>query len=186
MPKAIIHYDLHKLVGILFLIPLFVAALSGSFFTFMPAWKSVLEVLDSSREQQLAAEDSGYRSFEEALHFPSGDGYKLRAVYFPVETSGAYRLRYVKNRFISAGLRQTKEVLINQNLKAETFSEYQQNPLSEKIAAQAYPIHIGEMFGLFGRILVFITGFIPAILLITGYHFYRFRNSNKIARRKPI
>ncbi|WP_045029489.1 PepSY-associated TM helix domain-containing protein [Draconibacterium sediminis] len=175
---GIIHYDFHKLLGILFLIPLFVAALSGSFFIFMPAWKSVLHILDSPGKQHLETEGSDYRSFEDALQCSSEDGYKLRTAYFPTEMSDAHRLRYIKKRFISAGLRQTKEVQLNQNLRSITFAEYHQNPLSEKIVIQAYPIHIGEMFGLLGRILVFITGFIPAILLITGYRFYKFRKSN--------
>lgn len=181
LPRGILYYDFHKLLGILFLIPLLVISVSGSFFTFMPTWKAALQVLDSPAKEtkRMSGEAFSFHSLEEALSLPSEDEYKLRSVYFAEETSGKYRFRYVKNRFISAGLRETKEIEVNQDLQVTMFAEYHQNSLSEKIAAQAYPVHIGETIGLFGRIAVFITGLIPSILLITGYRFYRFRKSNK-------
>ena len=179
--KRIFNYDLHKLIGILFLIPLLIVAFSGSFFTFMPTYKSVLQILDAPMKatEEITKEAFLYLQPEEVLHLTPEDGYKLRAVYFPTKTSGEYRFRYVEKRFISAGLRKTKEIQVNQNYQVTMLNEYHQSSPSEKIAAQAYPIHIGETLGIFGRILVFFTGFIPSILLITGYRFYRFRKSNK-------
>ncbi|HCY41319.1 MAG TPA: PepSY domain-containing protein [Prolixibacteraceae bacterium] len=177
--KRIFNYDLHKLIGILFLIPMLIVSFSGTFFTFMPTYKSALQILDSplqvtGKNTEVAVQ---YLQPENVLHHTPEDGYKLRAMYFPTKNSGEYRFRYVEKRFISAGLRKTKEIRVNQNHQVTMSTEYQQSSRSEKIVAQAYPIHIGETLGIFGRILVFITGIIPSILLITGYRFYRFRKS---------
>ncbi len=173
--KRIFNYDLHKLLGILFLIPLLIVALSGSFFTFMPTYKRALRILDEPVKITEATTKNDPLTHvypEQVLSLPPQDGYKLRAVYFPTEATGHHRFRYIQDRFITSGLRKTKEIQVDQNYQVLMSTDFHQSHLSEKIAAQAYPIHIGETLGLFGRILVFIAGFIPSVLLITGYRFY--------------
>ena len=148
---------------------------SGSFFTFMPTYKRALRILDEpvkTAEATTKNEPLTHVYPEQVLSLPPQDGYKLRAVYFPTEASGHYRFRYIKDRVITAGLRKTKQVQINQNYEVIMSTDFRQSQLSEKIVAQVYPIHIGETLGLFGWMLVFITGFIPTILSTTGYRFY--------------
>jgi uncharacterized iron-regulated membrane protein len=43
-----------------------------------------------------------------------------------------------------------------------------QGTATDRILALFYPLHSGEAFGLFGRIIVAVLGFVPAILFITG------------------
>ena len=38
----------------------------------------------------------------------------------------------------------------------------------DKILNWLHPLHNGEVFGLTGRIIVFISGFVPLILFVTG------------------
>lgn len=180
--SKIFNYDWHKALGIVFFIPLLTIAITGAYFTFLPAYKSVFKLMDVpiTKTQALTALQTPTEMFpEDLLRAPQMDGYKLRAVYFPKDSLSNYRFRYIHDREISAGLRKTKEIGIDPHHQVTLLSEYHQSTRSEKISAQMYPVHIGEIFGTLGRILVFISGLIPVILLITGYRIYRDWNFNK-------
>lgn len=170
-------YDLHKVVGIVFLMPLMVIAITGSFFTFSPRYKALLRMTDTMTISSAKAQniDNSVGIPTELIKTPSKDDYKLRAVYFPTSSTGNYRFRYISNRAIKAGLRKTKELEINQAYHVVSVNDFNHAPRSEKIAGQVYPVHIGEIIGITGRIFVFISGFIPMLLLITGYRFFRAR-----------
>lgn len=45
-----------------------------------------------------------------------------------------------------------------------------------------HPLHSGEAFGLTGRLLVFVAGFIPLLLALTGY--MRWRQKARVAKRR--
>lgn len=175
------HYDMHKILGIVFFIPLLAVAVSGSYFTFSPAYKSVFRLIDIPRK--VKASNNYYRPQymdpEELLRKPTEDDYKLRAVYFPRDSISSFRFRYIREREIASGLRKSKEIVIDQNHQVSFLSDYHKNSGSEKVLAQMYPIHIGEIFGIFGRILFFIIGLVPAILLLTGYKFYKYKARKK-------
>ncbi|MDE0535352.1 PepSY-associated TM helix domain-containing protein [Tenacibaculum sp. L6] len=108
---------------------------------------------------------------EEAMLQTDGE-YALRAIYYPKDSLGVYKLRYIKDRFIKAGFRRTKEMELNQHGELRTLSSFDFDPNNNRIAAQFYPIHIGEIAGVLGRILVFISGLVPLVLLITGFKVY--------------
>ena len=80
------NYDLHKTIGVLFFIPLMIVAISGSYFTYMPFYKSILSLPYSLNNQSVT---SNYPTIDvnltinNLLQKPTTDGYKLRAVYFP-------------------------------------------------------------------------------------------------------
>lgn len=175
-----LNYDLHKVFGIVFLIPLLIMAFTGSYFTFIPMYKSLFSLVDNPIHASEITGELIRASVDpdSILRVPTGDGYKLRAVYFPQDQQDNYRFRYIRERGIGSGLRKTKELIIDQNHKVKFYSGYDKSIRSEKIAAQVYPIHIGEIIGTWGRFLVFITGFIPALLFITGYRMYRHRKMN--------
>jgi uncharacterized iron-regulated membrane protein len=49
------------------------------------------------------------------------------------------------------------------------------------------PLHNGEAFGLFGRLVVFATGLLPSAMLITGFLIWRHkRRAAALRRSKPI
>lgn len=169
------NYDLHKLTGIAFMVPLAIMAVSGAYFTYVPYYKKFFSMADSlapkSAEVQLAP-DTG--TFYQQLAFPAGD-YKLRAVVFPKSLNEGYHFRYIEDRTIQAGLRRVKELKINQNGKQLSLTQFHTDTPGDRILAQMYPIHLGEIAGSMGRLLVFIAGWIPAILLFTGFRYYLLR-----------
>jgi uncharacterized iron-regulated membrane protein len=67
-----------------------------------------------------------------------------------------------------SGLRKTKELKIDQKGSITSLTDFQTDPNSNRIAAQFYPVHIGELGGLWGRVMVFFSGLIPITLYITG------------------
>ncbi len=176
------NYDLHKTLGFLFFLPLLVMAFSGGYFTFNTYYKDVFKLADGFTENDKSEKKIKLNptlNIQHLLKNPDKQ-YSLRAIYFPKGANEKYQFRYIKNRFIVPGLRKTKELKIDQNAKVINVASFNNDPVSEQIAAQMYPIHIGEIAGVLGRVLVFISGFIPLILFITGLRFYYFRTVKKV------
>lgn len=173
--KKKFNFDLHKALGIYFFFPLLIIAFTGSYFTYSSVYKSALKVFDSPDAHLINQQkNNNFSSLNETL-LNSKEEYALRAIYFPIDKTGTYRMRYIKDSFIKAGYRKTKEVGINEKGEITTLSDFRFDSNSNRIAAQFYPIHIGEIAGVFGRILVFISGMIPLVLLITGFRMYRLK-----------
>lgn len=175
--KKRFNYDVHKSLGCIFFIPLLIMALSGGYFTFNSYYKKGLTVMDdlirsTSPDKKMSTGNT--LGIHHLLKSPD-NGFSLRAIYFPITSDGAYQFRYIKDRFIVPGLRKTQELKLDAQEKVISFTSYYSDPVSQQIATQFYPIHIGEIAGIPGRILVFISGFIPIILFITGLRFYYFR-----------
>ncbi|CAH8282338.1 putative iron-regulated membrane protein [Mariniflexile fucanivorans] len=181
--KRKFNFDLHKALGIYFFIPLLIIAFTGSYFTFNSTYKSVLKVFNSQHTNLIKQQkNENFSSLNETL-LNSNKGYALRAIYFPKDKTDKYRLRYIKNRFIKAGYRKTKEVEITKKGDITTLSDFRFDSNSNRIAAQFYPIHIGEIAGVFGRILVFISGVVPLVLFITGFRMYRLKKKKGLKRK---
>ncbi|WNH10992.1 PepSY domain-containing protein [Thalassobellus suaedae] len=158
-----------------FFTPLFVIAFTGAYFTYNTFYKSALKFFDEFKNTQV---NETIKTSEDFLEFSdvlnnSNETYALRAIYFPKDSTSDYRFRYIKDRFIIAGFRKTKEVELSLDGKKTTLSNFKFDTNSKRIAAQFYPIHIGEIAGLFGRVLVFISGLVPILLFITGFKVYK-------------
>ena len=172
--KKRFNFNLHKVFGIYFLVPLFIMAFTGAYFTYYKTYKSFLSIFDDSNKIEANKQNEELEdtfSLKKAM-LESDNSYVLRAVYFPKDSIGVYRLRYIKDRFIKAGFRKTKEMEMNQQGQLRTLSKFESDTKSNQISAQFYPVHIGEIAGVFGRVLVFVSGFVPLLLLITGFRIY--------------
>ncbi|MFT7899684.1 PepSY-associated TM helix domain-containing protein [Tenacibaculum ascidiaceicola] len=171
--KKRFYFNLHKIFGIYFLLPLLVIALTGGYFTYYKTYKSALSIFNNSDKIVLDEEAKQEKIFslEEAILQTDGK-YALRAIYYPKDSLGVYKLRYIKDRFIEAGFRKTKEMELNPQGKLRTLSSFDFDSNNNRIAAQFYPIHIGEIAGILGRFLVFFSGLVPLVLLITGFKVY--------------
>lgn len=182
-----INFDLHKAFGAYFIVPLLIMALSGSYFTYNSYYRSALGLFDGKRnstslEAQLARAHGDSLRVEDQLL--SGNGtYALRAVHFPKDTADSYRFRYVKERFITSGLRRTKEVELDAKGRVKVVGDFRTDPNSNRMATQFYPIHIGEMAGTIGRIFVFVSGVVPLLLFLTGLNIYRNKKRRKTGKK---
>ncbi|MBN7816876.1 PepSY domain-containing protein [Algoriphagus sp. YJ13C] len=177
-PKRLFNYDLHKVLGIFFILPLGFMAFSGAYFTFNSSYKEVMQVFDLPKKVNQNYVDhslTSYHSIGEYLaHYD--ETYFIRAIYFPVDGNGKYKIRLIERREIQTGLRKTKEMELHQNGSVLTLSDFPNDPLSLQMAGQFYPIHIGEIGGIVGRFLVFISGFIPLVLLVSGWKIHKSKN----------
>lgn len=179
--KKKINFDLHKVLGISFFIPLLTIAFTGAYFTYNSYYKKALSVLDSKTILKQETQTNNPSSLL-AILSNSDKSYALRAIYYPKDANDNYRFRYIESRFKTQGLRKTKELTVSTNLKTVSLTDYKNDATSNRIASQFYPVHIGEIAGLFGRTLVFISGLIPITLYITGFRIYLFkkRRSKKL------
>ncbi|MBE0393240.1 PepSY domain-containing protein [Flavobacterium sp. PL002] len=176
--KKKFNFDLHKVLGISFFIPLLTIAFTGAYFTYNSYYKKALSVLDSKTIFKQEIQNSNPTSFA-AILSNSDKSYALRAIYYPNDANDNYRFRYIESRFKTQGLRKTKELTVSTNLKIISLTDYKNDATSNRVAAQFYPVHIGEIAGPFGRILVFIAGLIPITLYITGFRIYLFKKRRK-------
>ncbi|AZJ33753.1 Uncharacterized iron-regulated membrane protein [Tenacibaculum mesophilum] len=174
--KKRFYFNLHKVFGVYFLLPLLVIAFTGGYFTYHKTYKSVLSIFNSSDKVIMNEEIKQEKVFslEEAVLQTDGK-YALRAIYYPKNSLGVYKLRYIKDRFIKAGFRRTKEMELNQQGKLRILSSFDFDANNNRIAAQFYPVHIGEIGGILGRVLVFVSGLVPLVLLITGFKVYNLK-----------
>ena len=63
--------------------------------------------------------------------------------------------------------------------------DYHQLPTGDKLWAWVHPLHNGEAFGIFGRILVTLLGLLPAILMVTGFlRFMQKRRARALTRAR--
>ncbi|RTE55319.1 PepSY domain-containing protein [Arenibacter aquaticus] len=172
--KKKLHYDLHKVIGVVFFIPLMVIAFTGAYFTYNTYYKSALSIFDASQKNipdQRAQTNGHATNYQDYLRNPDTD-YDLRALILPKNEADNYHFRYIKERFITTGTRKTKELKLGPEGRITSLTDYKTDPNSNRIAAQFYPVHIGEIAGIWGRILVFISGLIPVTLFITGLRLY--------------
>lgn len=168
--KKKLNYDLHKVLGASFFIPLMAIAFTGAYFTYSIYYKKVLSIFDDSEKTKLGQKEQtigNAEPYQDYLRNPDKD-YDLRAVILPKNMQDGYHFRYIQDRFLTAGLRKTKELKIDQKGTITSLTDFQIDSNSNRIAAQFYPVHIGEIGGLWGRVLVFISGLIPITLYITG------------------
>ena len=135
------NYDLHKVTGIAFIVPLAIMAISGAYFTYVPYYKkffSLADTLAPNSGEVHSAPDTA--SYNDQLAFSAGD-YKLRAVVFPKSVNEGYHFRYIQDRSIQAGLRRVKELKINRNGEQLSLTQFHTDTPGDKILAQMYPIH---------------------------------------------
>lgn len=185
-----INFDLHKVFGTYFMVPLLLMALSGSYFTYNSYYRSALRLFDGKRDntglegQQPWAHGDSPR-LQDYLS-KTNESYALRAIDFPKNGTGHYRLRYISERFITAGLRRTKEVELDAKGRVTVVSDFRTDPNNNRMATQFYPIHIGEMAGTIGRILVFVSGLVPLLLFLTGLNIYRNKKRRKTGKKNRM
>ena len=172
--KKKLNYDLHKAIGASFFAPLMAIAFTGAYFTYNTYYKTALSIFNDSAKPKSVQNElkiGSPISHKEYLLNPDKD-YDLRTVILPKNKQEGYHFRYIQDRFLMEGLRKTKELKIDQKGSITSLTDFQTDPNSNRIAAQFYPVHIGEIGGLWGRILVFISGLIPITLFITGLKLY--------------
>ncbi|MDO5968239.1 PepSY-associated TM helix domain-containing protein [Flavivirga aquimarina] len=176
--SKVLNFSLHKLIGIYGLLPLFIIAITGGYFTYYSGYNDVLNIIPTFKiksETSLILPKIGAPFNFDKTAIDLYPHYKIITISYPLGTASNHRFRFINLTTIQSGLRKPTEIFTTSDKVVTKVKSYETYSKTEKLTAQMYPIHIGESFGFINRILVFLCGLLPAALYITGLRFFLFR-----------
>lgn len=189
-------YDLHNLSGVSSALILLVLVFTGLYFE-LPEYISrplVGSILPLPEEPVVRSKMGLQRrsiSIDQAVTiaqaiFPSGE---LKWIELPQQNDEAYQI----------GLRQPDEVRLSSGESIVWLDQYSGEVLrtrdwyqlagGEMFLAWMFPLHSGEAFGLIGRWIVFVAGFIPLVLYVTAVRMWwlkRGKNKGSFNKKKAV
>lgn len=184
--KIRIIWDLHRSSGFFSSIFLVVISFSGVYMIFpeyikpmvnlvSPLTSSPAKLTSVYQEGVSTLSPSNVEDISESIYPDTA----LKRIYFPDDELGVYRvIRRENNSAIkSSGFHQvwidqySGKVLATRRPEDFTYGDY--------FIALQFPLHNGEAFGLFGRVLVLLVSLTPTLLLISGFLIWRGRRVNK-------
>jgi len=184
-----INHDLHNVLGFYSFIFLLIMSLTGlcwSFEWYKKGASTVLgaEVFGGKKEKPVnsAAAGAVMLSADDVLKIGAGQlNYTgITRLSFPADSLGTFSIS--KNDAASWNSAATDRVIIDAYsgavLKKELFAS---KSAGQKIAASIRPIHTGEIYGLFSKIIYFICCLIATSLPVTGTIIWL----NKLKKKKP-
>lgn len=169
-------YDLHKTVGAYACIVLVVAAFSGISMIFPQYMKSALsmilpvEQLPPSGISKIETGGGQKINIHEVASiardfFPRA---KLQRIYFPSSTEAAFRIIMRQPGEIRQTSGSTQLWISAYNGEIRKTQEPQTMSSRDTLLSWMFPIHNGEALGMPGRVLMFLAGFAPIHLYVTG------------------
>ena len=173
--KARLNYDLHVLSGSYGLVFLLILSLTGAALA-LPDETAMLvkPVSDLSRSPKIALNHS-----ENASRITADKAVEIARQQFPqaelrwVETPGlnnqkAWRIAMYQQGEPSRRFPRTQVWIEPINGEILALRDTKQDTGGDVLMHWLHPLHNGEVFGMTGRILVFIAGLLPLILFVTG------------------
>lgn len=183
------HYDAHKLTGIAGSLVLFILVGTGVYLEFpayvVPLVNAVLPVPAETEQHSTMTPDALPISIDRAVaiamqRLPEGE---LKYIGLPQQAGDAFQV----------GLRQPGEVRRTSSDSIVWLDQYsgevlhvhdwRQFTAGETVLAWLFPLHNGEAFGLTGRWIVFVSGFIPLVLYVTALRMWWLKREAHRRRR---
>ncbi|MDM1045521.1 PepSY domain-containing protein [Myroides sp. 1354] len=172
-----INHDLHNTLGFYTLLIVLIMSLTGlcwSFEWYRNGLSSVLGAKVFGGRDEVKPEsvlqDKSTISLEEALAIANKEmayDYRTLAVSLPKDSLGAYEIN--KNDLARWNETVNDRVFIDQYsgevIKKEIFAD---KSMGEKLASSIRALHFGDIYGLFSKVIYFITCLIATSLPITG------------------
>ncbi len=171
------HYQWHKLSGAYSAIVLTVLAITGvylAFPTYVISFVSVFSPVDEARDEGTVeshpASGQPVLSVEQAAGVAQSlfqDG-RITYIGIPHEPSDVYHMTMHRPRDVRASTG-NREVWLDQYSGAMLkVRDWRTFTAGDTFVAWLFPLHNGEAFGLIGRWIVFVCGFVPFILYLTA------------------
>ncbi|QPJ62819.1 MAG: PepSY domain-containing protein [Candidatus Nitronauta litoralis] len=185
-------YDGHRLVGLYFSLPLIILAVSGFYFVHPTKVKPVVALFSSIYEKPSGLLSTGGtlqqsitldRAAEIAgRHFSNGRVYKI--ITPGSKKDGVFEITVWQPESYSRHHPLSTVWLDQYSGKLLSINDRTKGSLGQFSLDLLWPLHreIQEFAGMPGRILYFVSGFVPLFLLITGVRFYRAKK--KLTREK--
>lgn len=168
-------YDIHTLLGVYALVLLIMLVITGLVLE-RPEWfKPTIHTLSPTFEKpQLRSNVVNVDkriSVDKALNIAQNRfaNAQPRWIETPDSDAGTYLIRLKDGDDISDRFPQTYVWIDQYSGKVRSVRDIKQNSGGDVFMDWQHPLHSGEAFGLVGRWIVFFSGLIPIILLVTGY-----------------
>lgn len=176
---VILNYDLHRVIGAVLLIPLLLVAITGVVLVFPKYTKApIIDAFDIERPPKAPQAQGGSTRIPldevrriVARNYPAG---RLAGIQLPGNPKAAYQARLLlpedsKIRY-GGGAKlvvwidpATGEVLKEHDAKSMPWN-------SRLMFEWIFPTHTGDIAGEAGRLLMFVAGFAPLVLFVTGFY----------------
>ncbi|MER2997638.1 PepSY-associated TM helix domain-containing protein [Pontibacter populi] len=192
------NYDVHKVFGFYFIIPLFLVSLTGVYFAFSEQVQAVVDFVtrtevptpDVTKIKSTYRTDLPEVTIVQALDMMETmyPGYHKRNLIMPKDSADRVYFSVVNAAEIDAGPEYRPQVYIDQYTGKILFAyEPHTAPAGHQLTRNWFvPIHFGEIGGWFTRILWFFTGLMPALLWVSGVIIWRNRTSKNKRQKAPV
>ncbi len=177
-PSFKMTYDMHSVLGFYASWIIIFTAITGTIWSFKWVEKSMYWMSGSVKEERKLHSEST----QDKKTFPVNTAYLLLASQFPnkiecfislpEDSIGVFRFSFHQEN--NSFFKKTDHYVFDKNnyqlLRA---SLYNFSSLGDKIKATNLNIHTGKIFGLFGKVIVFLAALVTASLPITGFMMWR-------------
>lgn len=169
-------YDLHKTMGAYAAVVLIVIAFSGVYMIFPKYVKPLIGMALSITETapvgtSMKSANGKIRIDIDEVAAIANDRFpraELQRIYFPTPSDGVYRVIMRQSGDVRRTSGSTQLWIDSYERTVRAVQEPKTMSSGEAFISWMFPLHNGEAFGLPGRIIVFVVGFTPFILYVTG------------------
>jgi uncharacterized iron-regulated membrane protein len=180
------NYDLHRAAGLWTLLPMSLIAITGFALVYKDASARWLSYVWPERQPAPVVRSTGtgpeLRASEAvALALWEFPGAAVRTVRTPAGPDGAWEIGLRRNGEIDRFLPATSVWVDAREPRVIGMRDLRRFSLGERFMASLNALHNGAAFGLFGRIVMFVVGLVPAMLFVSGLIAYARRR----AKRRP-
>lgn len=184
-------FDLHKVNGIYSLLILLILLVSGVLLELPDTFNPMINRLSPLYEmpkpashyqagQQRISVDSAVKTAKKV--YPHA---QLRWIETPNNPQGSYRIMLYQDGEPSQRFPKTMIWLDQYSSKILAIRDpLQSNSGGDTFISWLHPLHSGEIAGLAGRWLIFFSGFIPAILYITGLMRWQQKRNAQLRKKR--
>ncbi|MBB6610808.1 PepSY domain-containing protein [Pontibacter sp. Tf4] len=185
------NYDIHKVFGFYFSLPLVLVSLTGVYFAFSEEVQTVVDYVtraeeptpDPTKLKSTYRPDLPQLTIAQTLDMMEQmyPAYHKRNLIMPKDSADRVYFSVVNTAEIDAGPEYRPQVYIDQYTGNILYAyEPHTAPAGRQLTRNWFvPIHFGEIGGWFTRILWFLTGLMPAVLWISGIIIWRNRKRGK-------
>ena len=171
-------FDLHRVFGIYSLIFLFIVSVTGIYLALPVQIESLLGVNNetSMASVEVSPTNVEVHDLDSLLSHAStlvNAQHKLKSVWMPSETSSYWRVTFRDPVHIGYAGSDVIFLFDAQTGALLKSSNYETDSGIKQALRWQHPIHSGRAFGFWGRAAVFVSGFVPLVLLITGFLIWR-------------
>ena len=180
-------FDVHKLNGVYGLVLLLLLVLTGVLLELPDTFNPMINQISPLYEMPKVAsqpQNKARISVDAAVNiavqqYPQA---QLRWIETPANATGSYRIMLYQTGEPSQRFPKTMVWVEQYTGQVLASKDARQSGAGDTLITWLHPLHSGEIAGLTGRWIIFISGFIPVVLYVTGFIRWRQKRAVKKAR----